>query len=80
MQEREKQLTAYDWDFKRIYGEVCVADVLGDLELSEDLVNEDESYQITHAPTKLDSVMEEVEINLVCNTSLPWRVARVLHS
>lgn len=50
MQERERQLIAYDWDFK--HGEVCGADVLGDLELSEDSVNEDESCQITHAPTK----------------------------
>ena len=74
VREREgqlRELIACDRDFKRISGEVGGADLLGDLEPLEDPVNEDESCRPPHAPTKLDSVMEEDEVDLLYNTSLP---------
>ncbi|KAI6164685.1 hypothetical protein EDD17DRAFT_1562028 [Pisolithus thermaeus] len=66
VREREgqlRELIAYDRDFKRISGEVGGADVLGDLAPLEDFVDEEESsaHRISHAPNKLDSVVEEDE-------------------
>jgi len=76
VREREGQLRdliAYDRDFKRISGEVGGADVLGDLEPLEDPVTEEEPlpHRTPRAPTKLDSVMEEDEVDSLYNTSLP---------
>lgn len=66
VREREgqlRELIAYDRDLKRISGEVGGADVLGDLAPLEDFVVEEESsaHRVSHAPNKLDPVVEEDE-------------------